>query len=653
MLQVIRPSRSRIAIETGAAILLFDADRGGQIVALSLKNDGGTHDLTPPTEIPLSDLVLETDDQLLRLSSRTADFTLVHPAPDYLRLTAAVRAEPFAHIRQEYEIHESGALFCLLRIEPLTPAALRKCCLEFVLAPGAFRTGLYHLFSRRLSFKRDFATLHTWTSSRMRIPLAETSDVRELAPLVGLDLGWSDTRFASNHLEFLLEDALPLGEPNPEFGRTTVTFDGRLWHLNWHLLTDSSPRRSTEKGYANRWGLLTGRARTRRGLSADPTVRNNLLGCRICHLKYPYARTGPDWPWVVMPIKQIPEQLPQLFEGNPPVERADEAANAGADTVILHQFWMKNPGTNNEPPADYVPFDPDWFSNFIARCHHRGLRVLPYVRGTEPWCLYAPFFETFCQKDWDGLYADWNTPFFMGHFKASPLHLSLYAYFHFTRALRQRVGPQGALIGHTNSVNMITVACFDAALSGETSVRHDELLVAPEMTASYAGLAYVGGHLISGNLPDRKAFASPRAMALCAALGMASQPAMEPGLPFAECAAYLQPLWNALRALPGRVTRLHNPAYAPTTAVQTEDPALFPVLWESDAPGALLVVSCIGDTARARSIIPINPSALEPHRRVTIKPLLFKGLYAGARVHGHEIDCSGMPPDAVAAFLLI
>jgi hypothetical protein len=641
-----------LVVETGAFVLVVEADRGGQIADLTVKNDGGCRPLTPPADDPLADLILERNGERLRLSECHAEIATEQPAPDYLRLVATAQLKGFGEVRQEYEIHETGALFCLLSLNPAPAASpgLTGGRLEFHLALGAIRTAAYHLFSRRTVFKRDYATLHAWTAARMRIPLSEPADVPELAPLVGLDLGWSDTRFASNHLEFALEDALPLGDTDPAYGRTTIAGDGSRWKLVWHLLTPDHPLPAPIPLWRNRWAILVGRARTRRGPNADPAVRNNLLGCRVCHVKYPYARTGPDWPWVVMPIKQIPEQPPQLFQGNPPLERVEEAARTGADTVIVHQFWMRNPGANNEPPSDYVPFDPAWFSGFIERCHEQGLRVLPYIRGTEPWSLYEPFFESYCRKNWDGLYADWNSPFFMGHFKASPLHLSLYAYFHFTRALRQRVGPQGALIGHTNSVNMISVAAFDAALSGETSVRHDELLVEPGMTASYAGLAFIGGHLISGNLPDRKAFASRRAMAFCAALSMASQPAMEPGRPFAESAGYLAPLWTALRRLPGTITRLHNPAYAPTSAIHSNDPALFPSLWESDAPAALLLVTGLGQPAGPRATVVLEPSALEHAQAVAIEPLPLPGLYAGARVRGFEVALDGMPPDSLAAF---
>ena len=126
-----------------------------------------------------------------------------------------------------------------------------------------------------------------------------------------------------------------------------------------------------------------------------------------------------------MPIKQIPEQPPQLFRGNPEVARADEAKALGADTMIIHQFWMRNPGSNNEPVADYQPFDPAWLKAFTGRCHELGMRVGYYIRGTEMWGQYSPFFEQFLEKDRDGVYVDWNTPFSMGAVRCSPMHVSL------------------------------------------------------------------------------------------------------------------------------------------------------------------------------------------------------------------------------------
>ena len=648
---MVTQEQSGIRVETGSFRIFVNASCGGQITELSVKDDGFTRPLEA-ARCPVAQFTALSDTGRVDLTSATATLALSRPAPDYVRILAQSELPGIGlRVSQEWEIHESGALFNTFALE--LPAGretvLRDCSLAITLAPGPVKTALWTRFSRHMVYKRDYSSIHPYTQAASRLPFSESADAPELFPLVALDLGWDATRFASNHIEFLMEDGAAFDDGDPLHTRTRVWAEDGRWQAHWHFWSGPALPLSGPRRYRNRWGLLVGRARTQRGADADPTTRNNLLGCRMCHIKYPYARQGSDWPWVVMPIKQIAEQEPQLFEGNPGVERADEAARAGADTVILHQFWMRNPGTNNEPPADYIPFDPLWMKAFIDRCHDQGMKVLPYIRGTEQWCQFTPFFEDYCRKDWDGLYADWNTPFFMGYVKASPLHLSLYSYFHFTRSLRQRVGPAGALLGHTNHANMLTLACFDAALSGETSVRHDELLVSPEMTAAFAGIDFAGAHLISGNLPDRKAFASPTAMALCAALGMASQPALEPGKDFGACSAYMKPLWDSLRSLPGAVRRLHNPCYAPTRAVAAENASLFPCLWESENRGALLVVTRIGNTeGELSATVRLKELDLPVGARLT--PLPIAGTFQGGAVSGETVNLPGMPTGSIAAF---
>jgi hypothetical protein len=621
------------------------------LTGLLIKDDSGTHSLTPAGR-PVSEFSLTTGTGQFDLKNISAVLSLARPAPDYVRITAqSDLAAGSLRILQEWEIHETGAVFNTFVIELLAgkDAVLRDCSLSIALAPGALKTARWNHFSRQMVYKRDYSSVHPYTKARSRLPFSEAADAPELFPIVALDLGWEATRFASNHIELMLEDGTAFDDGNPANTRTRVWSENGTWQMAWHFWSGAALKLTGPRRYRNRWGFMVGRARTASGAGADPVTRNNLLGCRMCHIKYPYAREGADWPWVVMPIKQIHEQPPQLFEGLPGVERADEAALAGADTVILHQFWMRNPGTNNEPPADYIPFDPAWMKAFIDRCHDRGMKVLPYIRGTEQWCQFTPFFEEYCRKDWDGLYADWNTPFFMGYVKASPLHLSLHSYFHFTRSLRQRVGGAGALLGHTNHANMISLACFDASLSGETSVRHDELLVSPEMTSYFAGVDFAGGHLISGNLPDRKAFASPTAMALCAALGMASQPALEPGKDFGACSAYMKPLWDSLRALPGRIRRLHNPCYAPTRAVSAANPSLFPCLWESDSKGALLVVTRIGANESDMSVT-VKLNELDLPAGARLQPLPIAGTFQGGKVSGGTVSLAGMATGSIAAF---
>lgn len=651
MLQVTRKG-STLTVETLAGQMTWDAQGGGQISSFVIKEELGEHSLLPERAL-MPEMQITVNGKRHRLADTAATMETVLTEADFIKFTAKSQIAGGAlNVTQEYEVHEEGAIFCNLIVEVQSGAKveLNNCSLDLGLDTSAAAKAAWGYFSRQMRYKRDYATIHPYLDAKVRRELSEIADERELFPFVSLDLGWGNTRFFANHIEFLMEEWTALDDGAWTNTRSRAGQENGLFRLSWRLYEGPAVTLSGPRRYRNRWGILFGRARNRAGAQADPAVRNNALGARICHCKYPYARAGDRWPWVSMPIKQVEQQAPQLFEGNPGIERADEAADAGADLLILHQFWMSNPGTNNEPPSDYKAFDPAWLKAFVNRCHDRRIRVLLYIRGTEQWLHYSSFFEDYLQKDFDGMYADWNTVFFMGYGKSSPLHLSMHNYFHFSKTLRQRVGPGGILVGHTANTNLITLASYDAALNGETSVRHDELLVNPEMTSYFACLHSIGGHLISGNLPDRKAFSSPKVTVLCAALGMASHPAMEPGLDYAKCSAYMRPLWDALKRLPGKIVRLDNPCYVPTRAVSSATTSLYPSLWQDDSGHALLLATNMG--AAVTGSVELKLSELDLPTGAKIRPLDIAGTFTGGTVNGSSVQLKDMPAESFAAFLI-
>ena len=642
---------STFTVETGGGRLVWDALRGGLITDFSVRNALEQRPLVPPGGV-LADVTASVNGALVRLSDGHAEMQVTKRLQDYLVLSTRTRlADGRLEIVQDYEVHEEGAVFVHLAISVSSGAALDLADIAIpVRLKADARKARWGYYTRQPKYKRDYSTIHAFVGFSLFRALAEGDDLRELLPYVSLDLGWEKTRFFSNRLEFLMEDWTAFGDGPATDTRSQIRTEAGVFQLDWHFHEGRALRVTGPYRYRNRWALIFGRARSERAADSDPAVRNTLLGCRICHCMYPYARLGDRWPWVSMPIKQIPEQPPQLYRGNPELRRVDEAAALGANTMIIHQFWMRNPGSNNEPIADYIPNDRRWLKAFVARCHRAGMRVLFYARGTEMWQMYSPFFEEFLRPGVDGLYVDWNTPFCMGYVKCSPLHVSAHNYFHFAKALRMRVGPGGALIGHTGNSNLLAYAPFDAAIGGEFSVRHDELLTHPESTAYFAGLDCMGGHLISGNLPDRLLFSSPKAAAVCAAFGMASHPFMEPGVPFAERVAFIKPLWDSLAALKGQVTRLHNPAYIPTCAVSMGTESLYPSLWENDRGQALLLVTNLGDQP-ASGTIEVDRRALEVKRNARLRPLPIEGTVP-EEASDLSAHVSALPSCRFAAFKL-
>jgi len=641
---------SRLLVQTGGGVVEWDAARGGQITSFAVHDGLASRPLLPPGRVwPDVQFVLAGGKTLaLRDSAAQIETTLEMPGRISFRTSAFV-GDDLLRVDQQFDVFEEGAVFCEMVIQLETGRVMELCnaSLDLAVDVSSQKNVRWGHYTREPWNKFDPTCIHVLASNRLYLTLDDAADKRELLPLASLDMGWEGVRFFSNRVEFLLEDWTAFGDgPRSETHSQAGMKDGQ-WRLRWDLYEGPPKRLGESYRYRNRWGLLFTCSRTQAGADADPARRNNVLGARIAHCMYPYVRESPEWPWVLMPIRQTVYQDAQRFVGFPELERVDEVADAGANLMIIHQFWMSNPGSNGEPPADYQPADPAWLKAFVGRCHERGMRVAPYIRGTEMYCYYSSFFEDFFQKDWDGLYIDWASPHMAyGFIKGSPLHFSAYGYFMFMRALRHRVGDGGFLIGHTGTHAAINATHLDVCLAGEFSVMHEILLADPQASAYYALLSGCGGHLLGGDTADRKMFASPKATAFCAALGMTSHPFLSPRKPFEETAGYMFPLWNAMRRLPGPPVRVYNPSVTPTKALRCDEPAVFPVAFQAEDGRVLVTVTNLGEPVDAT--VELDPSEFGLSASARVEPLDIHGL-ARCRAASHRLQVERLPSDSFCA----
>ncbi len=643
---------SRLSVETACASIEWDAARGGQITGFAVEDGLMRRPLLPEGRL-WPDLRFElAGGKVLALADSVAQVEVTREMPGRIAFrTSAVLGEGLLRVDQEFEAFEEGAVFCEMVVQLQEGRDMELCnaAMELPVEVRSANNVRWGHYSREPWNKYDPSCIHVFSINHLYLTPGETAEGRELFPLASIDLGWEGVRFFSNHLEFLLEDWTALGGGPREQTRSRAGMNEGHWRLRWDLFEGPARRLAHSYRYRNRWGLLFGCPRTRAGAEADPALRNNVIGARIAHCMYPYVRESAEWPWAVMPIKQTIYQDAQHFMGFPELERVDEVAEAGANMMILHQFWMSNPGSNGEPPADYKPADPKWLRAFVDRCHERGMRVAPYIRGTEMYCYYSSFFEDFFQKDWDGMYMDWTSPLAQGWIKSSMLHFSAYNYFMFMRALRGKVGEGGFLIGHTGNHAFINACHLDVCLAGEFSVMHEVLLADPQACAYYALLSGSGGHLLGGDTKDRKIFASPRAMAFCAALGMTSHSFLSPGKPFSETGAYMFPLWRALRPLSGPPVRLYNPSIMQTPAVQCDQVGFFPVAYQAADGQVLITVTNLGETADGT--VEVNFAELGLPASSKLKPLKAEGL-CDCRADGPRLRIAGLPSVSLCAALI-
>ena len=643
-----RPEGNAIIIETAVATLRFDAECGGQVSQFDVRDEMYTHPMLAGRNL-VPGLEFIVDGKTIRLADAKAEMKVVSQTDERIMLYSTATVADTFTIELTYEIFPEGAMFCEMGMDLCAGKEITLSSARFNIALDSSKAKnlRWGNFYRDFSYKRDATGVHAYSAHNLHKARTDVMDIRQLLPMVSVDMGFEGVRFFSNRLEFLMEDWTAIDDGPPEVQtRTVVEETDGAWNLNFFFHDGSTLKLAAPFRYRNKWAVMFGSARVHRGNGVDPAVRNNVLGSRICHCMYPYVRQSDRWPWASMPIKQVSVQPPQFFKGNPDPSRVDEAVEVGADVMIIHQFWMSNPGSNNEPCADYHVFDPDWLKAFVDRCHAHKMPVLLYCRGTEQYQMYSDYFEQFLQRDVDGLYPDWATPFGMGYIKCSPLHVSAYNYFMFTREQRRRVGDNGIIIGHTGIASFLSIANFDASLGGEFTVRHDELLGTPEGTSYYGLLDCVGAHLISGNLPDREAFSGRKALSVCAAFGMTGHPFMEPNDHFSKPAGYIKPLWDTMRAVSGSVNRLHNPAYSPTKAI-VNDSECFPSLFQTDAGQAVMLITNLAETAQ-NGAVELNLSELDVPAGAKIQPLTIDGV-APCKVDGNKVVVDNLSPLYFAA----
>lgn len=634
---------NRIKVETGGAIFEWDLARGGQIVRFDAKGSRQNHSLLGQGSCA-GNLTLQLPDKTVSLADVPVDVTFLREDDDCCIFKTKAEIGGVFRVEQQFEAFREGVVFCEFGVflNSGCKTVVRNAEMSFPLEVASARNMRVNYVTRDHYLKQDVTCIHVLSDSEVCLDRDAPVEKDQLLAMTGIDLGWEESRCFSNRVEMIIEDSTSFGAGMQGPTRTIAGPSEGRWQLTWQLCQDSTEEISGDFLYRNRWALLCGSARTEAGLDAEPSRRNNALAGRVCHVLYPYVRESTDWPLVSMPSKQVHYQDAQVARENPSLDRIDEAAGLGANILFIHQFWMNNGGSNGEPMADYQVHDPEWLKAFIDRAHDRGMRVLLYMRGVEHYSFYMDFFEKFCRRDWDGLYADWATPFALGYAKATSTHCSAHNWFVFSRALRKRVGEGGLLFSHTSVQTYIANACFDCVICGEFSVMHSGLLHSPEISTSYAMYGGAGVSLIAGNAPDRIVFSSQRSAGFSAGLGYMNQPFMEPGKEFKDCTAFIQPLWDLQTQLGADPVRMFNPAVGTGGAFTWSDAALYPLAYQTADKTTLLLITNLSEEP-VSGTVEVDLAQLGLSDSASIAPLKAKGAHP-AEANGCTVTINNMPP---------
>lgn len=574
---------SRRTIEGDAFRITWDAGRGGEIVAIAQYDGAEWNSILEETLPGYTLRDREGADFALRHAAG-AEVELIKDTPDEIVLRLAGRPQTAegkrssCEIVQTYRVFKEGVLFCDLEIR-LPPGAVP-------MALGRAELGLR--LSKRLSqgkfrwgyFNRDSWQLRSW--------ILPTEVVAEkcMYPYVAADYGLGAASSFTNHVAVFVEDWRAIAGPKESagcrFGASETGGTAFVW-----TLADGQARLKAPFTYRNRWGLGLGAMRKTSRLNLSASRGNNLIGARYYHVSpkqgHPRGASPDDWPWYVQPrfwSHPAPEDV------YPSDETIDEAARLGANVFVMHQTWMRCGGSNNWPPADYTPQDAKELKRVVDRCHARQMRVGLYMRGTEAYALYMPYFEQFCKYDYDGLYVDWNGPFYynmpaQGCFRPSETHFPGYDYFRYSKMLRKRVGENGFLIGHTGACpTLLALAVFDGYLPGEFAEQKARLLDSPEAHV------YFGLGSCCGTMPI--SYTAPHEKAVAYAAGLGSCLQMERGV-----------LWQIWRSVPMERAWLYNTPAENLGIIASNNSSFRSSVYKIDRDQVLVVTANLGPRAAA------------------------------------------------------
>lgn len=192
-----------------------------------------------------------------------------------------------------------------------------------------------------------------------------------------------------------------------------------------------------------------------------------------------------------------------LYECLPTLEQVRKMAAEGADALILHEGWrtdLQNGG---------VPKDPEAFSAVVEECHRLGIRVMPYVRGSEPTLReeLCSWFPLLLQKNQDGLYADYGGPidYFYKDENYPGGRFGFKEHYRKMKELREKtIGKDGLFILHTGPFFSGSVLC--SLIDGYTAGEGEKgvLLSSRRENAYFSETSLAPGALWTAAFPDYK-----------------------------------------------------------------------------------------------------------------------------------------------------
>ncbi|MCI5779796.1 MAG: hypothetical protein MR051_08310, partial [Lentisphaeria bacterium] len=371
-------------------------------------------------------------------------------------------AVPDLHLALRWEFFPDGTVFCtaVFHGETSHPPVCRDLKLTFPLDFSAFDDCRFAVFPRCAS---QGAVDIQRIAPRRFVPAGTALEFPENLPL---EYGFNLFRNSgpSLYAELFLESGAVLdGDDRRGWG-------GIRWRngspvVEWNFQTADTTKDHRPLQWRNRWGWRFAPPATRRKLPPQH-----------CY------------------------QFIDNYRHYPDAAELETIARSGCSMLILHSNWRRD-AANGAVPYDRAKL------RMAAECAKRhGISLLLYIRGNEAEIVEnaGAWFPRLLDPDKDGLYMDYAGP--MGR-QSPPDEFSCGGTVHFyqhyltLKRLRENLGENGLLIGHTGAwFSNAGIAFCDAYISGEGE--RGQLLAGRREYEYFTMAAAAHGSLWSAAFPE-------------------------------------------------------------------------------------------------------------------------------------------------------
>ena len=336
---------------------------------------------------------------------------------------------PELHLGLRYEFFPDGSVFCsaIFHAETAHPQICKNFKLSFSLDFSSFDDCRFAVYPRLGS--GGAVDIQRIAAQRF-VPRGKNIEIPENLPI---EYSFNLTRESgpSLYAEIFLESGAVLDGGN-EQGRGSILWNNGSPTVEWNFQTGETTKDHRPLQWRNRWG------------------------------------------WKIVPpetVRKLPPQHCYQFIDNyrhyPSADELETIAESGCTMLIIHSNWRRDAANGS------IPYDLDKFFMVKEMAAKYGISLLLYMRGSEKEIVEnnGEYFRRLLDKNRDGLYMDYAGPMSRQQppeeFACGGTVL-FYQHYLTLKRLRENLGENGLLIGHTGAwFSNVGINFSDAYISGE------------------------------------------------------------------------------------------------------------------------------------------------------------------------------------------